>query len=60
MVLEIQIPSIRWLHSAADQGDEQSFRLLADLYRNGHYGVPLDLDEAERWDRQYRQTKSTE
>jgi TPR repeat protein len=48
---------LRWLHCAADQGDEQSLRLLADLYRNGHYGVPLDLDEAERWDKQYRQTE---
>jgi hypothetical protein len=47
---------LRWLRCAADQGDEQSLRLLADLYRNGYYGVPLDLEEAERWDNQYRQT----
>jgi len=30
---------------AADQGEESSFRLLADLYRNGYYGVPVDLQK---------------
>jgi len=48
---------LRWLLSAADQGDEASFRLLADLYRDGHYGVPLDPAEAERWDTRYRQSE---
>jgi uncharacterized protein len=50
------LEGLRWLHCAANQGDEQSLRLLADLYRNGYHGVPLDLDEAERWDKKYRQT----
>src|SRR5258708_4816613 len=45
---------LRWLLSAANQGYEASFRLLADLYRNGHCGVPIDHAEAERWDKQYR------
>jgi uncharacterized protein len=51
------LQGLRWLHCAANQGDEQSLRLLADLYRNGYYGVVLDLDEAERWDKKYRQTE---
>jgi TPR repeat protein len=50
------IEGLRWLHSAADQGDGQSLRLLADLCRNGYYGIPLDLEEAERWDRKYHQS----
>jgi TPR repeat protein len=48
---------LRWLLRAADQGDEMSIRLLADLYQNGHYGVPLDPAEAERWDKRYRQSE---
>lgn len=47
---------LRWLRCSADQGDEQSLRLLADLYRNGHYGVPTDPAEAELWDEKYRKT----
>lgn len=48
---------LRWLHSAADQGDEQSLRYMADIYRNGYYGVPIDVQLAERLDQQYRQTE---
>jgi TPR repeat protein len=48
---------LRWLVRAADQGEDQSFRLLADLYRNGYYGVPLDIGEAERWDKRYRDSE---
>jgi TPR repeat protein len=48
---------LRWLLCAADQGDKSSFRLLADLYRDGHYGVPSDPAEAERWDKRYRQSE---
>jgi uncharacterized protein len=45
---------LKWLRRSADQGDESSFRLLADLYRNGYYGVPLDTTEATFWDEKYR------
>lgn len=45
---------LRWLRLAADQGYESSFRLLADLYRNGCYGIPMDLEEAARWDERHR------
>jgi TPR repeat protein len=48
---------LQWLLGAADQGDEAAFRLLADLYRNGYYGVPLDFGEAERWDKRYRDSE---
>jgi len=49
---------LRWLRLAADQGEESSYRLLADLYRNGYYGVPLDPAEATRWDGLYRQAQT--
>jgi hypothetical protein len=45
---------LRWLRLAADQGESASFRLLADLYRNGYYGVSVDPAEAARWDERYR------
>jgi hypothetical protein len=45
---------LRWLHLSADQGEGFSFRLLADLYRNGYYGVPLDTKQADHWDEKYR------
>ncbi len=49
---------LHWLLDAADQGDGAAFRLLAYLYRNGYYGVPLDLGEAERWDdKRYRDSE---
>jgi TPR repeat protein len=48
---------LRWLRLAADQGEESSYRLLADLYRNGYYGVSVDPAEATRWDELYRQAQ---
>jgi uncharacterized protein len=48
---------LRWLLLSAGQQNEHSFRLLADLYRNGYYGVPVDAMEAERWDHEYRKTE---
>jgi len=45
---------LRWLNRSADQGKGLSFRLLADLYRHGYYGVPLDTKEADHWDKKYR------
>jgi uncharacterized protein len=45
---------LRWLHRSADQGDGIAFRLLADLYRHGYYGVPLDIKQADYWDEKYR------
>jgi len=42
-----------WLRQAAGQGDIFAMRLLADLYRNGYYNVPLSVEEAERWERLY-------
>jgi TPR repeat protein len=50
------VEGLRWLRRAADQGDGQTLGVLAEVYRNGFYGVPLDLEEAERWDKQYRQS----
>ncbi|MGD0098041.1 MAG: tetratricopeptide repeat protein [Terracidiphilus sp.] len=47
---------LRWLQSSAEQGDEQSVRLLADLYRNGLCGVSADAAEAELWEEKYRKT----
>jgi TPR repeat protein len=45
---------LRWLRRSADHGYGVSFRLLADLYRNGYYGVPVNIEEADRWDEKYR------
>jgi TPR repeat protein len=45
---------LRWLHRSADQGEGFAFRLLADLYRHGYYGVPLDPKQADYWDEKYR------
>jgi TPR repeat protein len=50
---------LRWLRLAADQGEESSYRLLADLYRNGYYGVPVDPAEATQWDELYQQAQQT-
>jgi TPR repeat protein len=47
---------LRWLRTSAEQGDEQSVRLLADLYRNGLYGVSANAAEARLWDEKYRKT----
>ena len=48
---------LRWLRLAADQREESAFRLLADLYRYGYYGVPRDPEEATRWDELYQRTQ---
>jgi TPR repeat protein len=42
-----------WLHRSADRGNTSAMRLLADLYRHGYYGVPLDSAEADRWGETY-------
>jgi TPR repeat protein len=47
---------LRWLKRSADQGDECAIRLLADLYRNGKYGIPADAVEAQLWQERYRKT----
>jgi hypothetical protein len=47
---------LRWLKRSADQGDECAIRLLADLYRNGKYGIPADAVEAKLWQERYRKT----
>lgn len=47
---------LRWLRCSAEQGDEQSMRLLADVYRNGHYGISANAVEAKLWDERYRKT----
>lgn len=49
---------LQWLRRSAAQGYEISYHLLADLYRNGYYGVPLDPAEADQWDEKYRQTET--
>jgi len=41
---------LRWLHLSAMQGSWPARRLLADLYRNGYYGVPKSIEEAKRWE----------
>jgi uncharacterized protein len=46
-----------WLHRSADRGNESAMRLLADLYRHGYYGVPLDVAQADRWDEKYAKTE---
>lgn len=38
------------LHLSAMHGDWSARRLLADLYRNGYYGVPKSIEEAKRWE----------
>ena len=47
---------LRWLRRSAEQGDEQSIRLLTDLYRNGMYGVAADAVEAQLWAEIYSKT----
>ena len=47
---------LRWLRRSADQGGETAIRLLADLYRNGIYGVSADHVEARRWQERYKMT----
>jgi TPR repeat protein len=47
---------VRWLRRSADLGDECAIRLLADLYRNGRYGISADTAEARVWEERYRET----
>jgi TPR repeat protein len=39
-----------WIHRAAMQGNWNARHLLADLYRNGYYGIPESIEEAKRWE----------
>jgi TPR repeat protein len=41
---------LRWLHLSAMRGEWCARHLLADLYRNGYYGVPKSMEEAKRWE----------
>ena len=43
------IEGIRWLERAAAQGFERAIRLLADVLRDGAYGVDADTRRAEHW-----------
>lgn len=45
------VEGLRLLRLSADQGEECAYGLLADVYRNGYYGVPIDLAEATRFDK---------
>ncbi|MGO9232098.1 MAG: tetratricopeptide repeat protein [Bryobacteraceae bacterium] len=47
-----------WLLRSADQGNRSAMRLLADLYRNGHYGVPIEAEKAEHWDKRHAVAKA--
>jgi hypothetical protein len=48
---EADVPEgLHWLHRAAMQGDWSARHLLADLYRNGYYGVTKNVEEAKRWE----------
>jgi uncharacterized protein len=44
-----------WLRQAASLGDFSAFRLLADIYRHGYYGVLANNAEADHWDERYQQ-----
>jgi hypothetical protein len=48
---------LRWLRRSAEQGDEQSLRLLVDVFRNGTFGVPANATEAQLWDERYKKTE---
>ena len=41
---------LEWLVKSADQGFTSSGRLLADIYREGLFGVPADPDKARHWE----------
>jgi TPR repeat protein len=40
--------AFKWFLEAANQGNAQAMRYLADLYREGK-GVPIDYNEAAKW-----------
>lgn len=46
---------LRWLRLSAAQGEASAMRLMADLYRNGYHGVPIDPLQAADWDRRYHE-----
>jgi TPR repeat protein len=46
-----------WLHRSADRGNTSAMRLLTDLYRNGHYGVAVDIEKANYWDERHTSTE---
>jgi TPR repeat protein len=46
-----------WLRRSAGQGDESAIRLLADVYRDGHFGIPADAVEAHLWNEKYQATE---
>jgi TPR repeat protein len=48
---------LRWLRRSAEQEDEHAMGLLADVYRNGYYGVSADPTEAKLWHEKYRKTE---
>ena len=43
------IEGVRWLERAAEQGFNGAIRLLADVFRDGAYGVTADRERSERW-----------
>ena len=47
---------LQWLRRSADQGEESAIRLLADIYRNGHYDVSPNTEEAQQWQERYKKT----
>ncbi len=49
---------LRWLRLAAAQGEGSAMRLMADLYRNGYHGVPIDPLQAAEWDRRYHECEA--
>jgi len=48
---------LEWLRRSADRGDESAIRLLADVYRDGHFGIPVDAAEAQSWQERYKKTE---
>lgn len=38
------------LQESARLGHREAIRLLADAYRNGMFGIPIDADQAKLWD----------
>ena len=43
------VEGIRYLQQAATAGSTEARKNLADIYREGRYGVPPDAAEAQRW-----------
>jgi TPR repeat protein len=53
-----QEEGLRWLRLSAAQGEGAAMRLMADLYRHGYYGVPVDPLQAAEWDRRYHECEA--